>query len=318
MSTHRRPARRLALAFAALGATALATAAQAPAATPHLRLQRVASSAIPAVVSGTSNAYAYQPTPTTVAVRAPDTRLRTYTVPAGCVPEAIGAGAIGLTCRAGGKALLAVLTLAGGKLTTVPVANTDTFQFSAISAIGLNWLRVTASANAFGDDPHAINVSGLVERATGRVVSLGRDDPYPATSFPDLDRANPARPLCTPVRRRGNPALRSMTSYAAVSALDGWILQGGVLQQCGKTLVRRFPAGYRPALGKSGVLAYLRPGTQRRIVYQHLGNGRTWTAPFPTASRSPTVAMAAHRLIVSEPAASFKRYAIYETTRVTR
>lgn len=315
MSTHPRPALRLALTLAA---TALATAAPAPAATPHLRLQRVASSAIPAVVSGTSNAYAYQPTPTTVTVRAPGTPARTYIVPAGCLPEAIEAGAIGLTCRAGGKALPAVLTLAGGKLATVPVANTDTFQFSAISAIGLNWLRVTAGANAFGNDPHAINVSGLVERATGRVVSLGSDDPYPATSFPDLDRANPGRPLCSPVTRVRSGVSRSVTRYAAVSAIDGWVVQNSSLQQCGRKAIRRFPPGYHPALGKSGALAYLRPGTQRQIVYQDLGNGRTWTAPFPTASRSPTVAMAAHRLVVSQPAAGFRRYAIYETTRVTR
>jgi hypothetical protein len=318
MSTHPRPALHLALTFAALGATGLATAAPAPAAIPHLRLQRVASSAIPAVVSGSSNAYAYQPTSTTVAVRAPATRLRTYTVPAGCVPEAIAAGAIGLTCRAGGNALPVVLTLAGGKLTTVPVANTDTFQFSAISAIGLNWLRVTASANPFSNDPHAINVSGLVERVTGRVVSLGSGDPYPATSFPDLDRANPGRPLCSPVARARNGAFGSVTRYAAVSAIDGWVVQNSSLQQCGRKAIRRFPPGYHPALGKSGVLAYLRPGRQRRIVYQDLGNGRTWTAPFPTASRAPTVAMAAHRLVVSEPAAGFKRYTIYETTRVTR
>lgn len=193
------------------------------------------------------------------------------------------------------------------------VPSTNTFAYSGVLAIGSHWLRVSATANPFDDSPHEIATSGLVELATGSVVSLGADDPYPASSYVDLDRAHPARRLCSPVRRERSGQSRSTTRYAAVAALGHWVLQGDDLQRCGQRSLRRFPAAYHPSLGP-GALAYRRAGTHQ-IVYQDLRSGRTWTAPWPGKRSGPTAQMAARELIVSGPDADFRGYTIYETTR---
>jgi hypothetical protein len=235
-------------------------------------------------------------------------------VPAACWPGAITAGLVALTCdepQAGPQA--AVLRLADGNRSFVPVQNTATLAYQGTRAIGRRWLRVSAAVDPFGNDSHALSPEPLVDGVTGRIIRLDEDDPFPVSTSLDLDRAVPARPLCRPIRRRRARGLHDATKYQDVTRVGAWVLQGNHLQRRGARASKFFPLGYKPRLG-DGAVGYERTNDRRQIVYRDLRSRRTWIAPWP--GDAPDVAMTSHRLIVSLRTGE-ETTTIYETTRAT-
>jgi hypothetical protein len=290
-------------------------ASAAPASAARLTLHRVATATGSAVASATSERYAYLAAPGRLVVRSPGGTAQPFEVPAACWPGAITAGLVALTCdepQAGPRA--AVLRLDDGNLSFVPVQNTATLAYQETRAIGQHWLRVAAAVDPFGSDPHALSTEALVDRVTGRIIRLDEQDPFPVSTYPDLDRADPARPLCRPIRRQRARGLRDGTKYQAVTRVGPWVLQGNHLQRCGARTSKFFPLGYKPRLGVDA-LGYGRTNDRRQIVYRDLRSRRTWIAPWP--GDAPDIAMTSHRLIVSLQTGE-ETTTIYETTRAAR
>jgi hypothetical protein len=289
-----------------------AASASPASASARLTLHRVATATTSAVASATSERYAYLASPGRLVVRSPGAEAQPFDVPAACWPGAITAGLVALTCdepQAGPQA--AVLRLADEHLSYVPVQNTATFAYQETRAIGQRWLRVSAAVDPFGNDPHALSTEALVDRVTGRIIRLDEHDPFPISTYLDLDRADPARPLCRPIRRQRARGLRDATKYQAVTWVGAWVLQGNHLQRCGARASKFFPLGYKPRLGVDAV-AYGRTNDRRQIIYRDLRSRRTWIAPWP--GDAPDIAMTTHRLIVSLQTGE-DTTTIYETTR---
>lgn len=285
-----------------------------------LRLSRLASTTRAPVASATGG-LAYLASATELVVLQAPGSPRTYAVPTGCRPLAIGPGVVALACPS--TAAPMVLLTPSGSVLTVPVASAA--GYDGAIAIGRQWLLADTTSST--DGVHQIQSRALINWRTGRSISLGAPEPFGQHEYADLDSIAPGRRLCAPVIRAGVAAAPfEDVPFASVEKVGQWILQTAPtsvrLQRCGKGTVTTFATGLGPhealtqdarAVLGSDAVGYLQG---RRVVYRDLRSKRRWTAPWPTTQR-PALGMFDRQLVVSVPSATGD-YTIYKASRLSR
>lgn len=306
--------RMKAILCAVLGGLVLAPAAHG--ATLHLR--RAALSVAQAAASANAGGeLAYLARPGELAVRRAGNALRTYSVPPGCIPQAVGGGVVALRCPGSISSILVLLQATGAVL---PIALPSGVSADVALAVGSRWLLADTSSSP--DGVHQLTSRALIELRTGRAIGLGKADPFGRREYPDLNAQAPGRRLCAPVVRAAGPSASDPLSdvkFATVQKIGQWVLQSGPteaqLQRCGKKTVTRYPTGLdrhnhltqdAGAVLGSNAIGYLQG---HRIVYEDLRSGLRKTAPWPTTER-PHLAMFGRRLVVSakSPAGDYTIY----------
>lgn len=274
------------------------------AAAAQLRLERFAVGSSPAVASGDHRTTAYLSAPGMLVVGTAGRGERSTAISPACIPTAAAAKAVALRCTAQDGERNVVLDLATQQ--AIPVALPSGVS-GRITSIGERWAVVDARSSP--DDLHVVQSRLLIDWRTQRSVSLGRDDPYGAHRYIDLDATDPGRRLCSPVARILENGYDDM-KYVEIAKQGAWTLtyeslHGPLVQRCGQPTRRRLPRVSQPVLGNDFV-GYL---DGRRVVYLDLRTGKRQIRAWPTSQR-PELAAAGRRLIISAPAAggSYRLY----------
>jgi hypothetical protein len=258
---------------------------------PAASLPRPTAAASPAVASPGSTLIAALAADGILEVRRPGSQRVRYAIPSGCNPTAVAPGVV-FVCtppQAGPQEL---------NLTSGMLSPLNLMQTFAVTRAGTRWLEGVADEGR----------PAIVSRTSGEVIELEgpRSLAWGSRRYIDLSSVNPARALCTPLRRARAGTTRRQPFYA-LEKVGSWTLttrEAGrssvqVLQRCGSPDTLRLASGSSPILGR-GAAAWF---DRRNIRVRDLASGRTRTyAWFRGAFGRPTLAFSANRLVVSVPA----------------
>jgi hypothetical protein len=260
-----------------------------------LRLERLAVASSAAVASAEHRTTAYLSAPGTLVVGVAGRGEQSMAISPACIPTATTTRTVAMRCTLQDGERNMVLDL---ETRTVTPLQLPSGVSGRIASIGERWAVVDARSSP--DDLHVVQSRLLIDWHTQRIVSLGRDDPYGAHRYIDLDAAEPGRRLCSPVARILENGFDDM-KYAEVAKQGAWTLtyeslHGPLVQRCGQRTRRRLPRVSQPVLGNDFV-GYV---DGHRVIYLDLRTGRRQTRAWPTGQR-PELAAAGRRLIISAP-----------------
>lgn len=239
--------------------------------------ERVARGASTLMSDGRTTAV-FRSGPTSLSVRGGAFDRQDFEVPSDCEPQAVSRAAVALRCAAPGEDFVPrVLTFADAALRPVPAAYSG-WQATEVLGIGRRWLLVSEQAEA--GVGRIVRFRSLIDWRSGRRIDL-RDDPYGPRRVLTLDRAEPARRLCRPLRRGAES--ESKTRFGEAVLLGRWLMrvepiQGRpvrMFQRCGDrrpsvTLPIEYPAAfngrYAAYVREGGIRLVRLSGRRRRVV----------------------------------------------------
>lgn len=282
--------------IAAVAATAL-LAPTAQAATKKLSGGRTAAAA--AAATPESSRVVTLVGPGNLQVRSPGATARTFAVPAGCTLTPAMTSREAFVC-AGKEGDPIAVNLATGVERTLPARTplTQDEEPFTPTAAGSRWLKgdIALIDSQLGD--HGATVSVIVDRKTGRQIDVNGNfgrrvaKRWGAKRYVDLNRAEPARALCRPVKRS-----RIGSTYGDLVKVGSWTVRQtatrSILQRCGSSRSTSIPSRVT-VLGRKHV-AWIHG---RHVTIRTLRSRRTRT--FRLTHSRASIALSSNRLIISQ------------------